>query len=45
MQPYIEENKSQTLAYNKKVNDAFAEWEKRNMDMNILKKYEEETVS
>jgi hypothetical protein len=40
MQTYIDENEAQTNAYNKKVNDAFSDWEKRNMDMNIMKQYE-----
>jgi hypothetical protein len=40
MEPYIQENKEQTLAYNKKVNDAFSEWEKKNMDMSLLNQYE-----
>ena len=45
MTPYVEEHKEKTLKYNKQINDAFSDWEKRNMDMDLLKQYEWETIS
>ena len=45
MQEYIDENEKQTLEYNKKVNDAFKQWENKNMDMKLLENYEWETIS
>lgn len=45
MQKYIDEKEEQVLSYNKEVNDAFAEWEKRNMDMNVKDQYEWQTIT